>query len=115
QDRFRRNDFLDGIISDRLSGASYIVQLLASQVQLSAAEQIYQRVLVEKEQALGPTHISTLHTVHNLGLLYSDQGKLGQAEQFYLRALAGYEQTLGPAHTLTLNTVNNLGNLYSDQ
>jgi tetratricopeptide (TPR) repeat protein len=59
--------------------------------------------------------MSTLETVHNLGLLYSDQGKLAGAEQMYERALAGYEKALGAEHTSTLKTVHNLGILYSDQ
>lgn len=56
-----------------------------------------------------------LHGLHNLGLLYSDQGKLAEAEAMYQRALAGYEKALGPEHTSTLRTVNNLGLLYRDQ
>ena len=35
--------------------------------------------LAGKEKALGPDHTSTLDTVHNLGLLYRDQGKLAEA------------------------------------
>ncbi|KAL2808184.1 hypothetical protein BJX63DRAFT_424818 [Aspergillus granulosus] len=68
-----------------------------------------------KEKALGPDHTSTLDTVHNLGLLYSNQGKLKEAEELYQRALSGYEKALGPDHTSTLITANNLGLLYSDQ
>ena len=69
QDRFRRNDLLDDIIPDRLDGASYIAQLLARQIQLTAAEQMYLRALAGKEQVLGPEHTSTLDTVNNLGSL----------------------------------------------
>jgi tetratricopeptide (TPR) repeat protein len=76
---------------------------------------MYERALRGKEEALGPTHTSTLSTVNNLGLLYANQGKLGEAEQMYERALRGYEEALGPTHTSTLNTVNNLGSLYRDQ
>jgi tetratricopeptide (TPR) repeat protein len=79
------------------------------------AEEMYGRALVGSEKALGPEHTSTLMTVNNLGILYSDQGKLAEAEQMYGRALAGYEKALGPEHTSTLVTVNNLGALYGDQ
>jgi tetratricopeptide (TPR) repeat protein len=50
--------------------------------------------------------------VHNLGLLYQDQGKLVEAEQMYERALHGFNEVLGPKHTSTLMTVGNLGIVY---
>jgi tetratricopeptide (TPR) repeat protein len=89
--------------------------LYKDQGKLGEAEQMYERALRGKEEALGPTHTSTLGTVNNLGRLYSDQGKLGEAEQMYERALRGKEEALGPTHTSTLSTVNNLGLLYADQ
>ena len=33
--------------------------------------------------------------VHNLGLLYADQGKLDEAEAMYERALEGFEKHFG--------------------
>jgi Tfp pilus assembly protein PilF len=48
---------------------------------------MYIRALQGKEEALGPDHISTLDTVHNLGMLYAHQGKLAEAEKMYIRAL----------------------------
>ena len=62
---------------------------------------MYQRALAGREKALNPDHTSTLETVHNLGVLYRDQGKLAEAEQMYQRALAGYEKALGPDHAST--------------
>ena len=47
--------------------------------------------------------------LHNLGLLYADQGKLAEVEKMYIRALQGKEEALGPDHTSRLSTVNNLG------
>ncbi|KAJ5773565.1 hypothetical protein N7457_008461 [Penicillium paradoxum] len=87
----------------------------ANHGKLKDAEEMYQRALAGYEKALGLDHTSTLNTVNNLGLLYSDQGKLKEAEEMYQRALAGDEKALGPDHTSTLDTVNNLGLLYSDQ
>lgn len=48
---------------------------------------MYQRALAGKEKALSPDHTSTLDTVNNLGLLYSDQGKLKEAEEIYTSEL----------------------------
>lgn len=53
--------------------------------------------------------------LHNLGILYADQGKHGEAEKMYRRALDGKEKAWGPDHTSTLDTVNSLDLLYADQ
>lgn len=58
---------------------------------------------------------SLTEAIHNLGLLYADQGKLDAAEEMYERALQGFEEALGRDHTSTLQTVNNLGILYRRQ
>jgi Tfp pilus assembly protein PilF len=89
--------------------------LYKDQGKLDKAEQMYERALRGREEALGASHTSTLDTVNNLGLLYADQGKLDKAEQMYERALRGKEKALGASHTLTLATINNLGILYANQ
>ncbi|KAH1419519.1 hypothetical protein KXX32_008710, partial [Aspergillus fumigatus] len=45
--------------------------LYFGQGKLQEAEEMYQRALAGKEEALGPDHTSTLNTVHNLGTLYA--------------------------------------------
>jgi tetratricopeptide (TPR) repeat protein len=76
---------------------------------------MYERALQGKEKALGADHTSTLDTVNNLAVLYTNQGKLDEAEKMYERALQGKEKALGAEHTSTLATVNNLAILYTDQ
>jgi tetratricopeptide (TPR) repeat protein len=98
-----------------LDAVHFLGLLYADQGKLGEAEKMYERALRGYEEALGPTHTSTLGTVNNLGNLYADQGKLDEAEKMYERALRGREEALGPNHTSTLTTVNNLGNLYKDQ
>jgi tetratricopeptide (TPR) repeat protein len=99
-----------------ISGAIHgLGQLYANQGKLIEAEQMYDRALQGKEEALGHNHTSTLRTVGNLGILYKNQGKLAEAEQMYERALRGKEEALGPNHTSTLRTVGNLGLLYKNQ
>ena len=46
---------------------------------------MYERTLRGYEEALGPTHVSPLTTVNNLGSLYKILGKLDEAEQMYKR------------------------------
>lgn len=113
--RLLDNQACRNIPPSRLDQATYISELLAKQVQLSAAEGIYLRALAGKEKALGLEHTSTLNTVNNLGNVYRDQDKLNEAEHMYMRALTGYERALGPGHTSTLGTVSNLGMLYRKQ
>ncbi|KAK3617871.1 hypothetical protein LTR22_026576 [Elasticomyces elasticus] len=76
---------------------------------------MYLRALRGYEEAWGPKHTSTLATIYNLGIFYSDQGKTQEAEGMYLRALRGYEEVLGPKHTSTLTTLYSLVIFYSDQ
>jgi Tfp pilus assembly protein PilF len=80
---------------------------------------MYELALQGYEEALGPTHTSTLSTVNNLGLLYANQGKLGEAEQMYKRALRGYEEALGDERVQqyrpALITLENMGDLYVKQ
>ncbi|KAL4986796.1 hypothetical protein BDW68DRAFT_120598 [Aspergillus falconensis] len=113
--RFLQNNMLDEVLPDKLDDILNIASLLHEQIQLVAAEEMYQRALAGREKQLGPDHTSTLNTVNNLGLLYADQGKLKEAEEMYQQALAGYKKAVGPDHISTLNAVNNLGNIYSNQ
>ncbi|KAK5218133.1 hypothetical protein LTR47_011769 [Exophiala xenobiotica] len=110
-----RGDVMKSLNNNRLGKAYLIAELLTQQVQHIAAEQMYMLTLAGYEKALGADHTSTLDTVNNLGLLYTNQGKLDEAERMYQRALAGYEKALGPDHTSTLCTVSNLGLLYANQ
>jgi hypothetical protein len=77
---------------------------------------MYKRALRGKEKVLGTEHTSTLQTVNNLGILYSNQGKLAEAEEMYRRALQGFEKALGVdnaiIYILALNTILNLGDLF---
>jgi tetratricopeptide (TPR) repeat protein len=77
---------------------------------------MYGRALRGKEDALGPTHTSTLDTVNNLGNLYKAQGRLDEAEQMYERVLRGYEAAIGSdlvqQYRLVLRTLENMGDLY---
>jgi tetratricopeptide (TPR) repeat protein len=101
-----------------LDAVHFVGDLYADQGKLGEAEKMYERALRGREEALGPTHTSTLGTVNNLGNLYKDQGKLGEAEKMYERALRGYE-ALGNVRVQqylpALNTFENMGDLYLRQ
>ena len=78
------------------------------------AEAMYMRALDGKEKSWGAEHTSTLDTVNNLGILYSNQGKVAKTEEILLRALKGKGKVWGTEYISTLDTVNNLAILYSD-
>ena len=103
-----RGDVMENLITNRLSRAVFIAELLSQQVQLAAAERMYQRALTGYEKALGPDHTSTLLTANNLGNLYRDQGKLEEAGKMYQRALQGFQNALGANHPWTMTVMTNL-------
>lgn len=57
----------------------------------------------EYEKPLGLDYTSTLDTVNNLGVLYTDQGKLKEAEEMYQIV-----DNLGLEHPFSLLRINNL-------
>lgn len=55
------------------------------------------------------------YALHNLGILYANQGKHAEAKKMYRRALDGKEKASGTSHTFTLDIVNNLRLLNANQ
>ncbi|RYN57987.1 hypothetical protein AA0117_g13189 [Alternaria alternata] len=98
-----------------LDGLHMLGVLYAGQDKLAVAEQMYNRALRGKEEAVGPTHTSTCDTLNNLGALYNEQGRLVDAQQMYERALQGYEKSHGLKHMSTLQVLNNLSIVYKNQ
>ncbi|KAK7959754.1 uncharacterized protein PG986_004608 [Apiospora aurea] len=94
-------------------------KMAEAEAMMDEAEAMYQRALQGKEKAWGPDHTSTLDTVNNLAVLYSDQGRMDEAEAMYQRALQGYEKALGAdifvRYRPALNTMQNLANLRAHQ
>ena len=79
------------------------------------AEPLYQRALSIKEAALGRNHPSIAVPLHNLALLYSEQGLYDRAEPLYQRALALREEALGKKHPDVAQSLNGLADLYVKQ
>ena len=49
----------------------------------------YQRALDGREKTLGKDHVAALGTVHNMAIVYKNQGDHGKALEWYQRALEG--------------------------
>lgn len=76
--------------------------------QLEDAEDIYRRVVKEREAQLGGEHLDTLTSANDLAMLLKARGKLAEAELLYGRVMLGRESELGPEHPDTLRSANNL-------
>ena len=63
---------------------------------MKEVEDIYLRILIDYEKAWDLEHTSTLNTINNLGILYSNQGKIKETEDMYLRALIEKAKAWGP-------------------
>lgn len=74
--RFQQRGELDHSLSERLDEAVWIAQMLTQQVQLSAAEQMYERALAGYEKTLSEQHATTCIVRNNLAKLRSQQGKI---------------------------------------
>ena len=82
----------------------------------SKAKPLFQQALVICKKTLGPDHPDLVITLHNLALLYADQGRYTQAELLYKQALAIKEKALEPKNHPSLATIlDNLGRLYTAQ
>ena len=53
--------------------------------------------------------------LHNLAIVYKEQGKYAEAEALYKRALEIKEKALGADHPAVAMTLNNLAVLYQGQ
>ena len=61
--------------------------------------------------ALEPVHPDLADTLHNLALLYVNQGRHAEAEPLYQQALVIYEKALGPDHPSLATTLENYASL----
>ncbi len=79
-----------------------------------AALAVAQRFEAGVKAQFGVNHPNYAVALHNLALVYQEQGKYADAEGLYKRALAIREKTLGVSHPHVAQTLNNLGNMYKE-
>src|SRR6266446_2462747 len=63
----------------------------------------------------GINHANYGLALHNLAIVYADQGKYADAEGLHKRALAICEKVLGKGHPNVADTLNNLAIVYAAQ
>ena len=79
-----------------------------------AAIQQHERALALRGAHLGPDHLDTLTSMHNLAEAYQPAGRREEAVSLYEQALAKFKEVLGPEHPYTLTTMNDLGRAYDE-
>ncbi|MFE6917393.1 tetratricopeptide repeat protein [Streptomyces rubiginosohelvolus] len=85
---------------------------LTSQGLGTRATPLLRRGLAHHERMLGPDHIDTLATRHNLAGAHEAAGHRTWAVSLYERCLEDAERALGATHPLTIASRNNLADAY---
>ncbi|KND91932.1 Nephrocystin-3 [Tolypocladium ophioglossoides CBS 100239] len=86
----------------------------AAQGELGYAEDQYESLEVEQEQALGPTDIATVGTVQALASTLEKLGKLEEAQALYRRVYISYQNIFGQSHPMTLEALESLASISKD-
>ena len=79
------------------------------------AEPLYVKTLELRRRVLGDEHSDTLHSMHNLALLYQNQGRYDKAGPLHVKTLELKRRVLGEEHPDTLQSMHNLANVYKNQ
>ncbi len=72
--------------------------------QYKAALREYQSALSLQRKLLGDNHVTVVHTLVDMGVLYHRQGKRREAQRYYQQALRAAEAGLWPEHPQVLLT-----------
>lgn len=92
-----------------------IAHFLRNNLQLTAAESLFERVLKIETQESGFYHPNTATALNNLARIKELQAQHAEAELLYKQALEIREKALGTEHLHTTISLNNLGILYFSQ
>jgi hypothetical protein len=102
-----RRDLADGSVAlDELGIMEQTASVLAKlgeTADVAEALRLYEEVVASKTQQLGPDHILTLRTQHNLAGLLKHMGRLAEARTLYEVVVVGMMVQVGPAHQDTLS------------
>jgi tetratricopeptide (TPR) repeat protein len=82
---------------------------------LDKAAAVVEKARRTQDALLGPDHLDTLISKHNLAQLYGAQGKYAQAEPLFQEVLQAFTAKLGADHPDTLTNKSTLAGLYLAQ
>ncbi|KFA81514.1 hypothetical protein S40288_09942 [Stachybotrys chartarum IBT 40288] len=83
--------------------------------QYKAVERACQQLLERQGKVLGEEHPSTLISMGNLALAYSNQGRWKEAEELEVQVMETFKRVLGEEHPDTLMGMANLASIYQNQ
>jgi tetratricopeptide (TPR) repeat protein len=86
----------------------------AAQGQFDCAEDQYEMLEFEQEEALGPLDIATVGTVQKLASTLEQMGKREEAQALYRRVYISYQNIYGPNDRMTLDALDDLANSYKE-
>lgn len=86
----------------------------AAQGELDCAEDQYETLELEQEEALGPLDIATVGTVHKLASTLERRGKPEEAQALYRRVYISYQNIYGHNDRMTLDALDDLANSYKE-
>ncbi|MFJ9359318.1 tetratricopeptide repeat protein [Streptomyces mirabilis] len=95
--------------------AELAARYLQSQGMFIQARREFERVLDLRREVLGPDHLETITTMHNLASVLHDLGELGEAERLRTHVWRALERVQGAEHHDTLTARHELGRLLHDR
>ena len=72
------------------------------------ALKLFEQALAIRMQALGPDHVDTVDTMHNMAMVHGRTGNHDEALRLFEQALAIAIKAFGPDHANTAQTLNNI-------
>ena len=103
---------LDKAVGFRVATARASVSV--AEGELDRAEDQYETLEHEQEEALGPTDMATVSTVQKLASTLEQLGKLEEAQALYRRVYISYLNILGQSHPMTLDALEDLAHVCVD-
>jgi non-specific serine/threonine protein kinase/serine/threonine-protein kinase len=79
------------------------------------AEDLLQRVIALREEALGSEDVEIAAALDRLGNVYQDERRFDDAERTHLRSLEIKTRALGPVHPHVVQSLDNLADVYTEQ
>ena len=103
------------IFNEFLTSQFWFAKFLSSSGLYQLAVIIFQQVVAQEEECLGPEHPDTLTSTDHLASTYHKQGRWGEAEELEVQVMETRKRVLGLEHPDTLTSTDHLASTYHRQ
>ena len=103
------------IFNEFLTSQFWFAKFLSSSGLYQLAVIIFQQVVAQEEECLGPEHPDTLTSTDHLASTYHKQGRWGEAEELEVQVMETRKRVLGLEHPDTLTSTDHLASTYHKQ